>query len=118
MILCWAMSHILFGFFGIFVSSMTMSFEYVTTIRQRILFPIWFLGCYQFTWYMLYQASPAIAYLNLLNPVVYVLEGMRGTINTGLPTIPYSICILAMIFFTALFAYLGIRNFKKRLDCV
>jgi len=118
MILCWILSHILFGFFGIFVSSITKSFEYVTTIRQRILFPIWFLGCYQFTWHMLYQANPTIAYLNLINPVVYVLEGMRGSINTGLPTIPFYLCIIAMIFFTTLFAFLGIRQFKKRLDCV
>ncbi len=118
MIACWVLSHILFGFFGLFVSSITKSFEYVTTIRQRILFPIWFLGCYQFTWHMLYQANPTIAYLNLLNPVVYVLEGMRGSTNTDLPTIPFHICIIAMIFFITLFAYLGIRKFKKRLDCV
>lgn len=118
MILCWILSHILFGFFGIFVSSITKSFEYVTTIRQRILFPIWFLGCYQFTWHMLYEANPTIAYLNLLNPVVYVLEGMRGSLDTELPTIPFPLCILATIGFIILFAYLGIKQFKKRLDCI
>ena len=118
MILCWIMAHILFGFFGIFVSSMTRSFEYVTTIRQRILFPIWFLGCYQFTWYMLYKANPTIAYLNLINPVVYVLEGIRGSINTGHETIPFHLCIIAITLFTLIFAFLGITNFKKRLDCL
>jgi ABC-2 type transport system permease protein len=118
MFTCWILSHILFGFFGIFVTSITKSFEYVTTIRQRILFPIWFLGCYQFTWNMLYQANPTIAYLNLLNPVVYVLEGMRGATNTNLEIIPFYICIMVIIFFTILFGYLGIRIFKQRLDCV
>ncbi len=118
LILCWVLAHILFGFFGLFISSMTESFEYITTIRQRILFPIWFLGCYQFTWYMLLEANPTLAYLNLLNPIVYVLEGMRGCIHLDLPTIPFSICITVMLAFTLLFGCLGIHYFKKRLDCL
>jgi ABC-2 type transport system permease protein len=118
MIFCWIMAHILFGFFGVFASSITDSFENIPTIRQRILFPMWFLGCYQFTWSMLYTANPTIAYIDLLNPVVYVLEGMRGSIDTGQPTIPFHFCVFAMIFFTVFFAWLGIRQFKKRLDCI
>ncbi|MBI2344847.1 hypothetical protein HYV10_02115 [Candidatus Dependentiae bacterium] len=118
LIVCWILAHILFGFFGLFVSSMTNSFEYITTIRQRILFPIWYLGCYQFTWYMLFKINPTIAYINLINPIVYVLEGMRGCINFNLETIPFYICILMMIAFTLLFGYFGIHNFKKRLNCL
>lgn len=118
LLLCWIMAHILFGFFGLFVSSMTGTFEYITTIRQRILFPIWYLGCYQFTWHMLFKVNPTIAYLNLINPIVYVLEGMRGCMDLELETIPFPICIIMTLFFTILFGYLGIHNFKKRLDCL
>ena len=118
LISCWILAHILFGFFGIFVSSMTTSFEYITTIRQRILFPMWFLGCYQFTWHMLFEANPTLAYINLINPIVYVLEGMRGSMNLELKIIPFYICISMMLFFIFLFGYLGIHQFKKRLDCL
>lgn len=118
LIICWILAHILFGFFGIFVSSMTTSFEYITTIRQRILFPMWFLGCYQFTWHMLFEANPTLAYINLINPIVYVLEGMRGSMNLELKIIPFYICISMMLFFIVLFGYLGIHQFKKRLDCL
>lgn len=118
LLLCWVLAHIFFGFFGLFVSSLTYSFEYVTTIRQRILFPLWFLGCFQFTWCMIYEASPILAYLNLLNPVMYIMESMRGCADTNLAALPFVWCILATIGFTILFGYLGIRQFKKRLDCL
>lgn len=114
----WILAHIFFGFFGLFVSSLTYSFEYVTTIRQRVLFPIWFLGGFQFTWHMLYQANPTLAYLNLLNPVMYIMEGMRGSTQTDLPTLPFFWCIAATIAFTIAFGYFGIRQFKKRLNCL
>lgn len=117
-ILCWILSHILFGFFGLFICSLTHSLEYIPTIRQRILFPIWYLGCYQFTWYMLLDVNPTLAYINLINPIVYPLEGMRSCIDLGFPAIPFGICISAMLAFTVLFGYLGIHYFKKRLDCL
>jgi len=118
LLLSWILSHMLFAFFGLYLSSITPDFDYITTIRQRFIFPMWFLGCYQFSWYMLHKANPMLAYLNLLNPVVYVMEAMRGCTDIGLPLLPYWLCICVMSAFTVLFAYLGIHSFKKRLDCL
>ncbi|MBP9764876.1 ABC transporter permease [Candidatus Babeliales bacterium] len=118
MILSWIMAHLFFGFFGLFISSLTHNFEYVTTIRQRVLFPLWFLGCYYFSWDMLLQVNPTLAYLNLFNPTMYIMESTRGCTNTSLKTIPFEYCMLAIIGFTCFFGYLGIRQFKKRLDCL
>lgn len=118
LIITWIIAHILFGFFGLFISSFVTSIEYVTTIRQRILFPLWFLGCYQYTWHMLLQASPKLAYINLLNPVMYVMESMRSCTNTSQETLPYPLTMFIIICFTILFANLGISRFKKRLDCI
>lgn len=118
LIFAWLLSHLCFGFFGLFFSSITPNFDYITTIRQRFLFPLWFLGCYQFTWHMLHDASQSLAYLNLLNPVMYIMEGMRGATDLSLPKLPYFICMLMIILFTLIFAYFGITNFRKRLDCL
>lgn len=118
LIITWILAHLLFAFFGLYLSSITPNFDYITTIRQRFLFPMWFLGCYQFSWYMLYDANPTLAYLNLLNPVVYVMEGMRSCITIQTPLLPYWLCFFMMILFIILFGYLGIKSFKKRLDCL
>lgn len=118
LLLTWLMSHMLFAFFGLYLSSLTNHFDYITTIRQRIIFPLWFLGCYQFTWYMLHHVSPTIAYVNLLNPVVYAMEAMRGCTHTDIALLPYWLCLVMIIVQTILFAYLGIKQFKKRIDCL
>ncbi len=118
LLLSYVVAHLFFGFFGLFLASKTPNLEYITTIKQRIIFPLWFIGCYQFTWCMLYKAYPAVAYLNLLNPVVYIMEGMRSSVIFDYALIPYPICITMTILFTILFGYLGVQGFKKRLDCL
>ncbi|MBI2352617.1 hypothetical protein HYV11_00015 [Candidatus Dependentiae bacterium] len=111
-------AHLFFGFFGLFLASITPNLDYITTIKLRIIFPLWFLGCYQFTWHMLYKSYPKVAYLNLLNPVVYIMEGMRSTVISEYQLLPYSLCMVMIILFTIAFGYLGIKGFKKRLDCL
>lgn len=112
------LSHLFFGFFGLFLASITPSLNYTTTIKLRIIFPMWFMGGYQFSWCMLYQTNPWIAYISLANPTLYIIEGMRGTVMHSPGLIPYHICLLATIGFTVLFGLLGVQSFKKRLDCL
>lgn len=118
LILSYILAHLFFGFFGLFLASITPALDYITTIKLRIIFPLWFLGCYQFTWHMLYKAYPSVAYLNLCNPIVYIMEGMRNAVPSEHALIPYSICVIMTLIFTILFGYLGVRQFKKRLDCL
>lgn len=118
LLLSYVLAHLFFGFLGLFLASIMPNLEYLTTIKLRIIFPMWFLGCYQFSWHMLYNANPTLAYINLLNPITYIMEGMRSTIIHDQPLISYPICTLMTIFFIFAFAYAGVYNFKKRLDCV
>lgn len=118
LIISYITAHLFFGFFGLFLASKTPNLEYITTIKQRIIFPLWFIGCYQFTWSMLYKTNPIIAYINLLNPIVYIMEGMRSAIVSDQILIPYTLCTFTTIVFTILFGYLGIKSFKERLDCL
>tara|TARA_Y100000588_G_scaffold386428_1_gene481942 strand:- start:1053 stop:1832 length:780 start_codon:yes stop_codon:yes gene_type:complete len=116
--LMYLLSHIFFGFLGLFLASITPDLSYLTTIKLRIVFPLWFVGGYQFSWAMLYKTNPTLAYINLANPVVYIMEGMRSTVGTDTYLIPYTTCIIMTIMFTAIFGYIGIILFKKRLDCL
>src|SRR5690606_20322377 len=90
--LMYVVAHIFFGFFSLYLSSRTPDLTYLTTIKQRIIFPMWFLGCYQFTWYMLHTQYPVIAYINLLNPIVYIMEGLRHATVHTYDLLPYTLC--------------------------
>jgi len=77
-----------------------------------VLIPITFLGCTYYSW----QALEPIRWLQvgtLVNPLVYLSEGFRA----GLTQVPH-MSLLAVygvvIAFTALFTWLGVRGFTRR----
>lgn len=108
-----------FGFFSIFITSITTDiYSGLDNVWIRVIFPMWFLGGFQFSWQTLYGISPTIAYLNLLNPLTYAIEGSRAAALDPKLSLPYWYCILALIIFAAIFGYIGIQKLKKRLDCL
>ena len=113
------MTSIFGGFFGIFVVSITKDmYSGYDNISTRIIFPLWFLGGFQFSWQSLYNISPMLANLNLFNPFTYAFEGCRAAGLNPNVSLPYWCCFFALLFFTFIFAFFGIKNLKKRLDCL
>lgn len=106
------------GFFALFLASRIHDLFKIANMWQRIIFPLWFLAGFQFSWANLYEISPALAYLNLLNPLTYALEGGRAAALDPALSLPYWNCVGALICFTIVFGYLGVSNLKKRLDCL
>lgn len=113
-----ALSCLFFGFFSVLVSSLTKNIYNMDDVWLRIIFPIWFLGGFQFSWKTLYGISPTLAFINLLNPLTYALEGARAVSLNPELSLPYWLCVCALIFASGLFGYIGIINLKKRLDCL
>ena len=106
------------GFFALFLASRIHDLFKISNMWQRIIFPLWFLAGFQFSWSDLYQMSPMLAYLNLCNPLTYALEGGRAAALNPALSLPYWNCVLALISFTILFGYYGITNLKRRMDCL
>jgi ABC-2 type transport system permease protein len=75
--------------------------------------PMIFFGCAYYPWQGL-DAVPAMKYLVLVNPLVYVAEGMRGVLTPDLPHMSLAAVIAALLAITALFWLLGIRSFERR----
>ena len=50
----------------------------------------------------------------LVNPLIYLSEGMRLSLTKGVPHMPVVAVYAALVAFTAVFAKLGIDGFKKR----
>lgn len=106
------------GFFALFIASRIHNLFNISNMWQRIIFPLWFLAGFQFSWANLYEISPVLAYINLLNPLTYALEGGRAAALDPALSLPYWNCVAALIGFTILFGYIGVYKLKKRLDCL
>lgn len=106
------------GFFALFLASKIQNLFLIANMWQRIIFPMWFLAGFQFSWHDLYAMSPALAYLNLLNPLTYALEGGRAAALNPALSLSYWYCVLTLSAFTILFGYIGIAKLKTRLDCI
>lgn len=112
------MINIFYGFFTLFIASCVPDTGALTMVRSRIMFPLWFLGGFQFPWKMLYSVNPTLAYCNLCNPIVYIMDGLRSSALPAHDYLPFWHCMIMLVLFSTVFGYLGIRQLKKRLDCM
>jgi len=78
-----------------------------------IIAPMLFFGCAYYPWRGL-DVVPVMKYLVLINPMVYVSEGMRGALTPAAPHMPLYIVAIALIVVASAFWTLGMRSFYKR----
>jgi ABC-2 type transport system permease protein len=78
-----------------------------------IIAPMLFFGCAYYPWRGL-DAVPVMKYLVLVNPLVYVAEGLRGALTPEVPHMPVPVSMAALLVITALFWLMGLRSFRKR----
>jgi ABC-2 type transport system permease protein len=77
-----------------------------------IVIPLTFLGCVYYSWSSLAPIRWLQVFV-LLNPLVYMCEGFRAALTTA-PHMSLWAVYGALIGFSALFTWLGINGFKKR----
>lgn len=106
------------GFFSLFLASILKSVSHVDNLWHCILFPMWFLGGFQYSWKALHSIMPTLSYISLINPLTYILEGVRAATLDPSLSLPYWPCCLAIMGFTIAFGIIGIHVLKKRLDCI
>lgn len=78
-----------------------------------IVAPMIFFGCAYYPWQGL-SAVPAFKYAVLINPLVYVSEGMRGALTPVEPHMPLGFVFVALTVITVVFWILGLRAFERR----
>lgn len=107
------------GFFSVFVVSMAQDIlQGLDNVWIRIVFPMWFLGCFQFSWSDLYAINPIFAYADLCNPLTWALEASRSSIVPNGSILNFWLCIFALIIFTLIFGYIGTQRLLRRMDCL
>lgn len=106
------------GFFALFTASLVKDMNVIGSVWTRIIFPLWLLGCSQFSWQTVYDMSPIFAYVSLANPFLYLMEGMRATVLGQQGSLSFWICLPVIIVTSAFFGWIGIKRIKRRLDFV
>ncbi|MBV8661408.1 MAG: ABC transporter permease [Candidatus Dependentiae bacterium] len=111
-------SSLFAGFFSLYLIGITKSIMQIEDIWNSIIHPLFCLGGFNFTFKVMLAISPFVAYINLLNPVMYMFEGMRGATLDPVISIPFWICIMMLLLYSLPMGYIGIYLLKKRLDAI
>ena len=112
------MISIFYGALTLWLASRVVNITKIANIWMRFIFPMWFLGGFQFSWKVLYSVSPVVAYLNLLNPMTYVMEGVRASLLGQEGFFSVWLCIGVLGAFSSLCWWHALVRLKKRLDFV
>ena len=78
-----------------------------------IIAPMMFFGCAYYPWRGL-DVLPVMKYIVLVNPMVYVSEGLRGALTPAVPHMSLPVVSVALILIVSFFWVLGMRSFYKR----
>ena len=76
--------------------------------------PLAFFGAVFYTWDAL-DPAPLIQHAVLVNPLVYMSEGLRAGTVDGIPHMSLLAVYGALLGFTALFTAVGVRGFRRRI---
>jgi ABC-2 type transport system permease protein len=70
-------------------------------------------GCAYYPWRGL-SFIPWLQYAVLINPLVYISEGLRAALTPNVPHMPILAIVGALVLLTAIFLALGLRSFMRR----
>ena len=111
-------SYLFYGVLALLYVSLIDSLDELHRIRVRLGDMLFWTGAYFFTWQRLYEANHVVAYLDLLNPLVYAAEGMRAAVIGQEGSLHFWWCCAALLGFTAVIGTISVRRMLKKLDCV
>ena len=88
----------------------------ITNFWARINMPLMNLGGVWIPLSILKEYSIALGYVLLLNPFIYISEGVRSAVVGGPDFMPFWLCASMLLLFSALFTCAAWYFFKQRVD--
>jgi ABC-2 type transport system permease protein len=110
--------NFMFAALSLVFSAYLPSIEKLGIIWCRIIFPMWFLGGFQFSWAATHTIAPLFSYVMLIDPVTYATEGMRAVLLGQSEYLSFWICLLVMTALSCLSVWWSVKALKQRLDFV
>jgi ABC-2 type transport system permease protein len=87
--------------------------QHIGMMFAVVVMPITFLGCVYYPWAML-KPLPVLQHIVLVNPLVYMSEGLRAALTPQLPHMPKWAFLGALTSATLLLGAVGVRAFIRR----
>jgi ABC-2 type transport system permease protein len=116
--LIFIMTNLFCGFFALWLGSIFKKMSGIPNLFVRIINPMYSFGGGWFSWFVIHDTSPILAYIDLVNPLVYIMEGMRAATLGQEGYLPFWFSLSGITVFTLGFAWDAVRRLQKRLDCV
>jgi len=115
----WGLFALILVFASLLTSSLGLLLGTIMDPRKMqmlfavILLPATMLGCVYYPWSALHHIR-WLQIVVLVNPMVYMSEGLRAVLTPSLGHMPLWGVLLALVGGTVVFSYLGTRTFTKR----
>jgi ABC-2 type transport system permease protein len=112
LLLVLALASLTAGALGLVIGT-SVKPQQIGLIFGTVVMPITFLGCVYYPWAMLGR-MPILQHVVLINPIVYMSEGLRAALTPQLDHMHPVGILLMLSFFLVLLTVLGIRGFLRR----
>ncbi|MGE0207262.1 MAG: ABC transporter permease [Candidatus Babeliales bacterium] len=116
LVLIFIFFNMFYAAFTVWLASMVSSMEKIGSIWMRFIYPLWFLGGFQYSLQVLYNYWPLLAYCTLLNPMIYVMEATRMAVLNQISLLNFWACLGMIFLFTIALGMHSIKRLKRRLD--
>lgn len=112
------MGNVFYAAFTLFIASFVKTRSQMSSVWRAWIFPLWFLGGFGFSWGVIYKALPWFAYVELLNPIIYISESYRVVFLGQQEMLNFWLCVIMIGVFTVVTGWIGIKRLKQRCDFV
>lgn len=113
-----ALANIFYGVFTLAVTAHVGAMSKMENVWCRFIFPMWFMGGFQFSWASIYKLSAPLAYVLLCNPIMFIMEGTRAAVLGTPDCLPWGLCCMALCGFTIACWLYAKYTMKRLLDLV
>jgi ABC-2 type transport system permease protein len=107
-----ALAGLVSGALGLAIGSNVQPRQ-IGLVFSIVVVPITFLGCVYYPWALLSQVR-WLQIVVLVNPIVYMSEGLRASLTPGIPHMPALAILLGLLVSLALLGSLGLKGFLRR----
>ena len=112
LILIVVLASLVAGALGLTIGTLVKP-QQIGLIFGVVVVPITFLGCVYYPWKAL-EPLPILQHAVLINPIVYMSEGLRSALTPSLPHMSNLGIVGMLLFFLALLGGIGMRGFMRR----
>lgn len=117
-VIVYTLSSLFFGIFALWSTVIVTSVESHSRLDLRLVGPMFFLNGFAASWTIMNGISPILGMLTASTPWIYAYEGTKGAVLGQAGFLPFWLCVGMLLLFSTLFLLMGIKLFKKRMDCV